>query len=74
MFIRQELFGHTTDDVPVDLYTLGSAQGLEVKLTNYGGTIVSIWRRTGGALAGMLCLALTRWPAICSPIPTWAQS
>lgn len=42
MFIRQELFGHTPDGAPIALYTLGNDNGLEVKLTNYGGTIVSI--------------------------------
>ena len=42
MVIRQELFGHSSDGVPIDQYTLGNDNGLEVKLTNYGGTIVSI--------------------------------
>jgi aldose 1-epimerase len=35
-------FGNMPDGRPVDLYTLKNAQGMEVKITNYGGIIVSI--------------------------------
>ncbi|MFT6203575.1 MAG: aldose 1-epimerase [Spirosomataceae bacterium] len=34
-------FGQTTDSVAVDIYSLVNTQGMTVKITNYGGTIVS---------------------------------
>ena len=37
----KEKFG-TTDGAEVDLFTLRNAQGVEVKITNYGGIITSI--------------------------------
>jgi aldose 1-epimerase len=42
MHIKQEPFGQTTAGAPVDLYTLTNDRGLEVKITNYGGIIVSL--------------------------------
>ncbi|MDX1524131.1 MAG: aldose epimerase family protein [Anaerolineae bacterium] len=42
MNITQQPFGHTPDESPVDLYTLVNDAGLEIKITNYGGIIVSI--------------------------------
>lgn len=35
-------FGTTPDGVPVNVYTLTNAHGMEVRVTNYGGTVVSI--------------------------------
>jgi aldose 1-epimerase len=39
---KQQPFGHTKDGTAVDLFTMGNDNGLEVKITNYGGTIVSV--------------------------------
>ncbi len=35
-------FGATKDGSTVDLYTLTNANGMEVKIMNYGGIIVSV--------------------------------
>jgi aldose 1-epimerase len=35
-------FGTTPDGVPVNVYTLTNAAGMDVRITNYGGTVVSI--------------------------------
>ena len=40
--MRKAPFGKTKDGQPVDLYTLANASGMEVAITNYGGTVVSI--------------------------------
>jgi aldose 1-epimerase len=40
--IQKQSFGKTDDGTPVDLYTLTGSRGFEVKVTNYGATIVSI--------------------------------
>lgn len=40
--IDKQSFGTTTDGREVFLYTLKNASGMEVKITNYGGTIQSI--------------------------------
>jgi aldose 1-epimerase len=37
--ITKTAFGTTPDGKPTDLYTLKNAAGMEVKITNYGGTI-----------------------------------
>ncbi|MBN1219594.1 MAG: galactose mutarotase [Anaerolineae bacterium] len=42
MNITKQTFGKMPDGTLVDLYTLANANGLEVKITNYGGVIVSI--------------------------------
>ena len=42
MNITKESFGQTQDGTPVDLYTLTNDRGLTVKITNYGGIIVSL--------------------------------
>lgn len=34
-------FGTTTDSVAVELFTLTNSNGMEIKITNYGGTITS---------------------------------
>ena len=40
--ITREAFGATEDGEAVDLYPLTNANGMEVKITNYGGIITSI--------------------------------
>lgn len=42
MDIQQHPFGKTTDDLPVDLFTLTNDHGLEAKITNYGGIITAL--------------------------------
>jgi aldose 1-epimerase len=40
--IDHQLFGRTRDGVPVDLYTLTNASGLEARIITYGGILVSL--------------------------------
>lgn len=40
--LKKTVFGKTKDGQPVDLYTLTNASGMEVAITNYGGTVVSV--------------------------------
>ena len=40
--LKKAAFGTTKDGLPVDLYTLANASGMEVAITNYGGTVVSV--------------------------------
>jgi aldose 1-epimerase len=40
--IKKESFGKTRDATQADIYTLTNASGAEVKITNYGGTVVSL--------------------------------
>ncbi|MCP4623083.1 MAG: galactose-1-epimerase, partial [bacterium] len=42
MNIQKQKFGQIEDGTQVDIYTLTNDNGLEIKITNYGGTIVSI--------------------------------
>ena len=42
MSMRKEPFGEMPDGTAVDLYTLRNAGGAEVKITNYGGLVVSL--------------------------------
>ena len=42
MDIIKQPFGVTTDQLPVDLYTLTNDHGITVQITNYGGTIVAL--------------------------------
>jgi len=42
MDIKKEPFGNMVDGTPVDLYTLANANGVEIKLSNYGGIVVSL--------------------------------
>ena len=42
MGIEKSNFGTTKDGTAVDLYTLTNANGVEVKVINYGGIIVSV--------------------------------
>jgi len=40
--IIKERFGETPNGTPVDLYVLANDRGIKIKITNYGGIIVSI--------------------------------
>ncbi len=40
--MKKSAFGKTKDGEPVDLYILTNANGMEVAITNYGGTVVSM--------------------------------
>lgn len=40
--INKEPFGKTNEGIAVDLYTLTNASGAEVKITTYGGIVVSL--------------------------------
>jgi len=42
MDVKQQPFGQTKDGTVVDLFTLSNDNGLEIKISNYGGTIVSV--------------------------------
>jgi aldose 1-epimerase len=42
MDTKKEVFGKTVDGTSVDLYTLVATQGMTVKITNYGATVVSL--------------------------------
>ncbi|HXF06849.1 MAG TPA: aldose epimerase family protein [Blastocatellia bacterium] len=40
--ITRQRFGRTAEGIPVDLFTLTNRNGMEVKITNYGGIVVSV--------------------------------
>ncbi|MCI0387977.1 MAG: galactose mutarotase [Acidobacteria bacterium] len=40
--MKKETFGKLADGTPVDIYTLTNDKGMEVKITNYGGIVVSV--------------------------------
>jgi aldose 1-epimerase len=40
--VKQSFFGKTTEGDTVSLYTLRNANGLEARITNYGGALVSL--------------------------------
>ena len=40
--IRKQSFGKTVGGEPIDLYSLTNKKGMEVSITNYGATVVSI--------------------------------
>jgi aldose 1-epimerase len=42
MNIQKEPFGKTAEGTPVDIYTLRNSNGVEAKITNYGGIVVSL--------------------------------
>jgi hypothetical protein len=42
MTIKKQSFGKMPDGTPVELYTLTNTNGLEAKIINYGGIIVSL--------------------------------
>ncbi len=40
--IKRQPFGITKDNKPVDIYTLRNANGVEARISNYGGIVVSL--------------------------------
>ena len=40
--IKKKAFGVTSDNVPVELYTLTNSHGMEARIMTYGGTILSL--------------------------------
>ena len=40
--VSKQPFGTTPDGTPVDIYTLRNGKGCEARITNYGGTVVSL--------------------------------
>jgi aldose 1-epimerase len=40
--ITKSPFGKTSDGTPVDIYTLTNSNGVEARITNYGGIVVSL--------------------------------
>ena len=42
MNIEMQAFGKTSDGTPVELYTLANDSGMQARITNYGGTLVSL--------------------------------
>ena len=42
MSIEKQPYGKTTDGTPADIYTLTNANGMEARITNYGGIVVSL--------------------------------
>jgi aldose 1-epimerase len=40
--VKKQAFGKTADGTPADLYTLANANGVEARISNYGGTVVSL--------------------------------
>jgi aldose 1-epimerase len=40
--ISSIVFGQNTDGTPVHLYTLKNSKGMEARITNYGGIVVSL--------------------------------
>jgi len=60
--IQSAPFGHAPDGTPLSLFTLTNAQGMEVRITNYGGIVTHILHRT--AMAGW---PTSRWASIRRP-------
>ena len=40
--MNKQPYGKMPDGTPVDLYTLTGSGGLETRITNYGGVVVSV--------------------------------
>ncbi len=58
--VRKQPFGKTADGTPVDLYTMESAGGLRVSITNYGGIIVSLYAPDRNGQLGDVVLGFER--------------
>jgi len=55
MSVTKKPFGQMADGTPVDLYTLTNANGLQAKITTYGGAVVSlVVPDRGGKLADVV--------------------
>lgn len=60
LMVSKQAFGKTADGAPVDLYTLESAGGLRVSITNYGGIIVSLYAPDRNGRLGDVVLGFER--------------
>ncbi len=58
--VKQGAFGNTPDGTAVQLYTLSNTQGMEVKITNYGGIVVSVSVRDKNGKIGDVVLGFER--------------
>ncbi len=56
MEITKEEFGHTPDGRTVNLYTLKNANGMTVKITNYGGIVTELMVPDGSGRLGDIVL------------------
>ena len=55
MNIEKQAYGETSDGTPVNLYTLTNDSGIQARITNYGGTLVSLLvPDRGGALGDVV--------------------
>ncbi len=62
--ITRAPFGKTRDGKRVDIYTLRNVNGVEARICNYGGILVSFKAPTVMAIWAMSCWAMTIWTAI----------
>ena len=53
--IKPEAFHRTIDGSQVELYTLKNTNGLEAKITNYGGIVVSLMVPDKNGKLGCIC-------------------
>ncbi len=58
--VTRQPFGKTDDGTPVALYTMESAGGLRVSITNYGGIIVSLYAPDRNGQPGDVVLGFER--------------
>lgn len=58
MNIQKQFYGATQSGTPVDIYTLTNDNGIEVKITNYGGIIVSLRTPDRSGQMGEITLGL----------------
>ena len=56
MAISKQLFGTLPNQVSVDLFTLTNKHGMQVKITNYGGIVISIQVPDKNGLLGEVIL------------------
>lgn len=54
--VTQESFGKTADDENATLYVLANANGMMVKVTDYGGTVTEIWAADRNGTRGDVAL------------------
>ena len=74
MNCQKDLMGKTAEGVEVDLYTLGNAHGLRVKIMTYGATIISVEAPDRhGKSRERHARAWIRWRTISRGIPASAR-
>jgi aldose 1-epimerase len=69
MQIQKEFYGATQSGTPVDLYTLTNDNGVEVKITNYGGIITSIKAPDRDGSIGEITLGMDSLEGYLGPHP-----